>query len=163
MNISEDILLRRIKGLGRTLKEKDLTLAAAESCTGGLLSALLTDVSGSSEWFTGAVVAYANSVKESLLGVPADILEEHGAVSEPVVRAMARGVRDLLRVDLAAAVSGIAGPTGGTKEKPVGLVCFGWAREGKTMVRNLHFSGTRKEVKLQSVDAALSGIEEMIL
>ena len=116
--------------VGRLLRERRLTLAVAESCTGGLIGHRLTDVSGSSEYFLLGVVAYSNAMKESLLGVRRETLIEHGAVSEPTVREMARGVRSAAGASLGLATSGIAGPTGGSAEKPVGTVCIGLAWDG---------------------------------
>lgn len=117
--------------IGDALRTRGLTLALAESCTGGMAAARITDVPGSSEYFRGGVVAYANEVKIDVLGVPADLIAAHGAVSEPVAAAMAQGARTRLGVDIAAAVTGIAGPDGGTETKPVGTVCFSVSGPGK--------------------------------
>jgi len=111
--------------VGRLLTERRFTLAVAESCTGGLIAELITAVPGASAWFQGGVVAYANSAKQSLLGVPEAMLIEHGAVSEPVARAMAEGVRERFGADIGVSTTGISGPAGGTGEKPVGLVHIG--------------------------------------
>ena len=113
--------------VGRLLKERGLRLAVAESCTGGLIAQQITSVPGSSEFFSGGVVAYSNSSKSALLGVSSDTLETHGAVSEPVARAMAEGVRERFGADLGLATTGISGPGGGSEEKPVGLVYVGLA------------------------------------
>jgi nicotinamide-nucleotide amidase len=109
------------------LRDRRQTLAVAESCTGGLVAKSLTDVAGSSDVFLGGVVAYSNASKTALLGVPAALVAEHGAVSEPVAAAMALGARERLGADVAVATTGVAGPGGGTAQKPVGLVCFGCA------------------------------------
>ena len=105
-------------------RERGLTLATAESCTGGLVAARLTSVPGSSDVFVGGIVSYANEVKIGELGVPAELIEQHGAVSAEVAEAMARGARERLGVDVAVSVTGVAGPDGGTEEKPVGLVYY---------------------------------------
>ncbi len=142
--------------VGEALRMRGLTLALAESCTGGLVAGRLTDVPGSSAYIVGGVVAYANDVKRDLLGVPADLLEAHGAVSEPVAAAMARGVRRVLRSDLGVAVTGIAGPDGGTAEKPVGTVCFSVSGPGEqvnTMTRVV--PGDRQLIRQWSVMVAL--------
>lgn len=144
--------------LAGNLKSKGWRLATAESCTGGLIASELTNVSGSSDWFEGGVVAYSNSVKQSLLGVPGDVLARHGAVSREVVQAMARGVAERLGARCALAVSGIAGPTGGTPEKPVGTVWIGWSVNGEDSAERFLFDGGRLEVKRQSALAALAGL-----
>lgn len=144
--------------LGECLRAADNRLATAESCTGGLLASTLTDVSGSSDWFAGSVVAYANEVKEGLLGVPQAMLIEHGAVSEPVVLAMAKGVLQAVGADVSVAISGIAGPSGGTPDKPVGMVWMAWAYPSGAHARLHTFSGDRTAVKEQSVMAAINGL-----
>ncbi len=148
--------------LGDRLRGRGWTLGTAESCTGGLIADTLTSVSGSSDWFTGAVVAYANAVKTGLLRVPEGVLAAHGAVSEPVVLAMASGLRRLLGVDAAVAVSGIAGPTGGTPDKPVGTVWMAWDLGGATRTALHHFPGSRAAVKAATTRAALTGLERML-
>ncbi|BBD09724.1 CinA domain protein [Desulfovibrio ferrophilus] len=144
--------------LGRALEARKFLLCTAESCTGGLIASTLTDVSGSSQWFCGAVVAYANEVKESLLAVPHEVLVEHGAVSEPVVLAMAPGACTTLGAQCSVAVSGIAGPTGGTPDKPVGMVWMAWCVDGKVDAVCQKFDGSRDEVKAQTVQAAVEGL-----
>lgn len=135
-------------------------LACAESCTGGLLSSLLTDNAGSSAYVKGSVVAYSNAVKESVLGVSPETLKKHGAVSAPCAREMAEGVKRALGADMALATTGIAGPGGATPDKPVGLVYIALAGSKKTLVSENHFSGTREEVKLQAAAAALYMLRE---
>ncbi|MFH1912946.1 MAG: CinA family protein [Pseudomonadota bacterium] len=144
--------------LGENLRVNGTLLATAESCTGGLLANTLTDMPGSSDWFAGSVVAYANPVKEKLLGVDPALLREHGAVSEPVVVAMARGVIAAMGADVAVAISGIAGPSGGTPDKPVGTVWMAWAWPSGTRTRLYTFSGPRETVKDQAVMAAINGL-----
>lgn len=144
--------------IGESLLEKGLKLALAESCTGGLLSSVLTDVPGSSGYFLGSIVAYANGVKHSELGVKAGTLKKYGAVSKETAREMAEGVKKALGADLSAAITGIAGPGGGTPEKPVGLVFIAVSKGKKTEVQKFFFKGTRKSVKKQSAEAALAMI-----
>ncbi len=152
----------RVHVLGQRLKACGGTLATAESCTGGLIAARCTDVPGSSAWFIGGVVAYANEVKRDVLGVDPDLLAAHGAVSEPVVRAMAAGVRRLTGTRLAVAVSGVAGPDGGTPEKPVGTVWVAVADGGNVHARRFLFSGDRAAVRNATVDAAVEMLLDML-
>ena len=133
--------------VGQLLKEQGMTLALAESCTGGLISHRLTRVAGSSDYFIGGVVAYSNSLKEQLLGVDEKIINRHGAVSSETARAMAEGVRSRTGADIALSVTGIAGPEGGTAEKPVGTVCFGLASASGTSDFSCHFAGERWQVQ----------------
>ncbi|MGE4423910.1 MAG: CinA family protein [Pseudodesulfovibrio sp.] len=152
------LISRAVAEVGECLRVEDRFLATAESCTGGLLASTLTDTPGSSEWFAGSVVAYSNTVKNKLLGVPADTLEQHGAVSEPVVLAMAQGVLKTIGADVSVAISGIAGPSGGTPEKPVGTVWIAWAWPDGTRARKYNFQGSRDQVKSQTVMAAINGL-----
>ena len=144
--------------LGRALEARNLRVATAESCTGGWIAKALTDIPGSSRWLEGGVVAYSNSAKSSLLGVPAGIVAAHGAVSEPVVRAMAEGARARFGVPITVAVSGVAGPDGGTPDKPVGTVWFAWANGRETTAAVERFAGDREAVRRASVDFALRGV-----
>ena len=132
------------KCIGRMLAENGKTVSAAESCTGGLISSLFTSVPGSSEYYLGSVTSYANSVKTGILGVPAEIIEEYGAVSEECVREMAEGVRRITGSDFSVATSGIAGPGGGSETKPVGLVCIGVSSQMGTETYKMVFKGDRK-------------------
>ena len=150
--------VRLAEKLGQALLRARLTLACAESCTGGLLSGALTEVSGSSGWFRGGVVAYHNDLKMSLLGVPEELIRTYGAVSEPVVLAMAHGARERLGADLAMSVSGIAGPTGGTPDKPLGTVWLAWSGPHGEHARRFHFEGDRQDVRCQAVRQALQEI-----
>ncbi|MEO7138458.1 MAG: competence/damage-inducible protein A [Gemmatimonadales bacterium] len=136
-------------------RSRGMRLAVAESCTGGLLGARLTEVPGSSDVFVGGVIAYDNALKVNLLGVPEALLAEHGAVSEPVARAMAQGAVERLGVSAAISVTGVAGPGGGTAEKPVGTVWLGCAVEGTVETRRSLFPGTRHEVRARAAQAAL--------
>lgn len=138
---------------------RGLKVATAESCTGGLVAHLITEVPGSSAYLAGGIVAYSNAVKTRQLGVPEDVLEAHGAVSAQVAIAMAEGARDRLRADLGVGVTGVAGPDGGTEAKPVGLVYVAVAGLGDAMVRRFLWPGDRSENKRDSARAAL----EMLL
>jgi PncC family amidohydrolase len=131
-------------------------LAVAESCTGGLLADWITDVPGSSDYFLGGVVAYSNALKESLLGVRPETLVDHGAVSEPTAREMARGARERLGADVALSVTGIAGPSGGTAEKPVGLVYIALSAPDAERCERYVWQGDRRTNKRASVEAALA-------
>lgn len=138
------------------LTEKKLTLAVAESCTGGLITDRLTDISGSSDFLERGAVTYSNLAKTELLGVPEAILQEHGAVSEPTARLMAEGVRKLGHTDLGLSTTGIAGPTGGSEQKPVGTVFIALADGRETLCRHYHFRwGDRRRVKVAASQAAL--------
>ena len=141
--------------IGEIMTRGGLTLAAAESCTGGLVSHRLTNVPGSSVYFLGGIVAYANQAKVALLGVRQSTLDNHGAVSQETVLEMARGVRRALKADIGIAVSGIAGPGGGTPDKPVGLVWIGLSAADASEARSAIYPGDRLAVKGQSAQAAL--------
>ena len=137
-------------------KERGLTVATAESCTGGLIAARITSVSGSSAIFLGGVVSYANAVKRDLLGVPQEVLERAGAVSKECAEAMAAGVRARLQADVAVSVTGVAGPDGGTPQKPVGLVYIGMATVVGVRVECCQFCGDREAIRKQASDRALA-------
>jgi nicotinamide-nucleotide amidase len=153
--LSDSDLSQLASRVGTHLLASRRLLATAESCTGGWIGKALTDVAGSSAWFAGGIVAYSNALKQSLLGVPAVLLAQHGAVSETVVKAMAAGAIVRCGVDIAMAVSGIAGPDGGTADKPVGTVWFGWSRAGTTVAEIKVFAGDREQVRRQTVAHAL--------
>ena len=148
--------------VGEALAARGLWLAAAESCTGGLVTSRLTDVAGSSRYVGASIVAYANEAKTSLLGVPAALLAEHGAVSEPVARAMAEGIRARARADLGLGITGIAGPGGGSPEKPVGTVAVALAGPDGTAARTFKFFGDRELVKFQASQAALDMVRRWL-
>jgi nicotinamide-nucleotide amidase len=148
--------------LGRALVVTRLRMATAESCTGGWIAKAITDVPGSSHWFEGGLVVYSNALKTSLLGVAPKVIDAHGAVSEPVVRAMADGARARLEVDLAVAVSGVAGPDGGTPDKPVGTVWFAWATPQATHAECRQLAGDREAVRRQSVAHALERLVALV-
>lgn len=150
--------------VGILLAERGWTLATAESCTGGMIAERLTRVPGSSAWFPGGLVAYANGVKVEGLGVPEALLAEHGAVSEPAARAMAEGARRRFGADLAVAVSGIAGPGGGSAEKPVGTVHLAVAGPGgETVHRHIRFPGDRERVRVFAAASALELVRRRLL
>jgi nicotinamide-nucleotide amidase len=144
------------------LRARGLTLGTAESCTGGLVAARITDVPGSSDVFSGAVVAYSNEVKISELGVPAAVLDAHGAVSAETAAAMAHGARSRLGVDVAVSVTGIAGPDGGSAEKPVGLVYLHAVGPDGEQGRRLDFPGDRETIRLRATVAALHLVRRIV-
>ena len=147
--------------LGDALRAKHWTVATAESCTGGLIAGAITDIAGSSEWFDRGFVTYSNEAKMEMLGVRAETLAAHGAVSEPTAREMATGALSRSGATVAVAVTGIAGPAGGTPTKPVGLVCIAWARRGEQVeALTEHFPGDRAAVRAATVVRALQGLIE---
>ena len=161
--IPDDGQLTALAGdLGTSLLAAGLHLAVAESCTGGWLAKAVTDNPGSGDWFLAGVVSYSNAAKTELLGVSADVIAAEGAVSEAVVRAMAAGARQRSGADAAIAVSGIAGPTGGTPDKPVGLVWFGWSLGDRNWAGAQQFSGDRDAVRRQAVAHALKNLLDAV-
>jgi nicotinamide-nucleotide amidase len=151
------------RALGERLAQRGMMCATAESCTGGLVAGAITSIAGSSGWFERGFVTYTNEAKVELLGVPEMTLAAHGAVSEATARAMAQGALARSRAKLAVAITGIAGPGGGTADKPVGLVCFAWAFEGQTTTSSVrHFPGDRAAVRRDSVVVALQGMLERL-
>jgi nicotinamide-nucleotide amidase len=156
-----DALTTLAARVGARLKARGLKLAAAESCTGGWVAQAVTSVSGSSEWFERGFVTYSNAAKREMLGVRAATLRRFGAVSEETAREMARGALAASHAHLAVAITGVAGPTGGTPAKPVGMVCLAWAsRSGAVDAVTGHFTGNRTAVRRQSVICALEGVLE---
>ena len=151
--------------LAELLGQQNLVVATAESCTGGEIGARFTDLPGSSAWFNGGIISYTNAAKSKLLNVSADSLKEQGAVSEKVVLQMALGACEKLDADLAVAVSGVAGPSGGSAEKPVGTVWIAWAwqdkRRGATS-RLFQFSGDRDAIRKATVEEAISGLIQQL-
>ena len=148
--------------VGDLLVERGFRIAAAESCTGGLITSRLTDVAGSSRYVERSVVTYSNEAKTALLAVPAALIAEHGAVSEPVAQAMANGIRSAAGVDVSIGVTGIAGPSGGTPEKPVGTVCVAAIIPGDSRVRTARFLGDREQIKFQASQAGLDMVRRML-
>ena len=147
-----------VEQLAIRLRERGWMMATAESCTGGLIAGACTDLSGSSEWFERGMVSYSNAAKTALLGVPADLIKTQGAVSEAVARAMASGALTHSDALCAVAVTGIAGPTGGSAEKPVGTVWFAWATPTGLFSERQQFSGDRASVREATVIHALAGL-----
>jgi nicotinamide-nucleotide amidase len=148
--------------LGRRLRARGWRAATAESCTGGLVAAAITAIAGSSDWFERGFVTYSNDAKRELLDVPPASIAEHGAVSEAVAQAMAEGALAHSPADCAVSVTGVAGPGGGTPAKPVGLVCFAWARRGASTVARTHrLDGDRADVRRASVAIALEGLLDL--
>ena len=159
--MTDSELMQLSELVGQALKARGATVTTAESCTGGWVAKTLTDIAGSSAWFDRGFVTYSNEAKQEMLGVPPDMLAEHGAVSQPVAVAMAEGALRNSRADWAVAITGIAGPTGGSPQKPVGTVCFAWGgRDGRIVTSTRHFPGSREDVRAQSVEHALSGLIE---
>lgn len=150
------------KMLAEALTTAGVTVGTAESCTGGAIAFCLTKTPGSSAYFNGGVVAYSNKLKTALLGVPVEMLEQVGAVSEEVAACMAEGARERLMCDIAVATTGIAGPGGGSKTKPVGLVYIAAAVEGHTLVRRFVFRGERQAVREQAAQEALALVLEIV-
>jgi nicotinamide-nucleotide amidase len=149
--------------VGAALKRQGIMLVTAESCTGGWIAQAVTSVAGSSEWFDRGFVTYSNLAKQEMLGVRPEVLMQYGAVSEQTVREMAQGALRRSQAKVSVAVSGIAGPSGGTREKPVGTVWFAWAAEQTdTRVRGTRFSGDREAVRRQAVVMALQGILDIL-
>ncbi len=149
--------------LGRRLTRKKAFLAVAESCTGGLIAKHITDVAGSSGWFERGLVVYSNQAKQDLLGISPDLLAQFGAVSRECVEAMARGLLVMTPADWAVAVTGIAGPGGGSPEKPVGLVWLAWEqRGGKVESAVLQLAGSREQIREAAAAAALAGLLERL-
>ena len=150
------------EAIGKALTRLGLTVSVAESCTGGLIAARLTDVPGSSDVFLGAVVAYANGVKAAQLGVPENVLDGHGAVSAEVAAAMADGARERLGADVAVAVTGVAGPDGGTDEKPVGLVFLHASGPMGSRALRLDLPGDRETIRTRATVAALHLVRQLV-
>lgn len=145
------------------LQNQNMMLATAESCTGGWVAKIMTDIAGSSASFDRGFVTYSNEAKQDMLGVSPDTLEKYGAVSEAVVKEMAIGTLHHSQADISLSISGIAGPGGGTKDKPVGTVCFAWARRDRSKQSTTqHFSGDRDSVRRQAVVFALQGVLELL-
>ena len=159
MDVSDTQITELVERVAHLLRAREATLATAESCTGGWIAKALTDKAGSSDWFGYGIVTYSNEAKETLLGLAPELIDMHGAVSSEVAAQMAVGVRAISDADVAVAVSGIAGPDGGTDEKPVGTVWLAWKGPGSRAATQLaKFDGDRESIRRQTVVAALKGI-----
>ena len=156
--LSDSELQSLARHVGEGLIRRDALLSTAESCTGGWIAKVCTDVAGSSRWFDRGFVTYSNEAKQALLAVPESLIRAHGAVSEPVVRVMAREACARSAGRFSVAVSGIAGPDGGTAEKPVGLVWFAWRHPAGIKSEARQFAGDREAVRRRTVEAALRGL-----
>ena len=156
-------LRQQTRQLGEQLLAQKLTLATAESCTGGWVSKIITDIDGSSRWFECALVTYSNQSKRDLLGVSLTTLEQFGAVSQPVVKEMVLGLLDRCNANLGVSISGIAGSGGGTADKPVGTVWIAWAKPGVVIESmRFQFKGDRAAVRMQAVAEALNGVQRLL-
>ena len=161
--MNEQALQQFAQQLGEQLVAQHLTLATAESCTGGWVSKIITDIDGSSSWFECALVTYSNQSKRDLLGVSQTSLDQFGAVSLPVVKEMVLGLLDRCNADLGVSISGIAGPGGGTADKPVGTVWIAWAKPGVVIESmRFQFKGDRAAVRMQAVEEALNGVQRLL-
>lgn len=161
--VSDEELHQLARELGDALHARGWMVATAESCTGGWVGQLLTTIPGSSAWFERGFITYANAAKQEMLGVPAETLETYGAVSEETASAMAAGALAHSHAQATLAISGVAGPGGGTPQKPVGLVCYGWAlADGTRMSSTCRLDGDREEIRSRAVAAALRGLIELM-
>lgn len=159
MTPSQTALEALAADVGVLLQANGQRLATAESCTGGWVAQCLTSIAGSSDWFERGFVTYSNDAKQEMLGVARETLDRHGAVSVATAQAMAAGALQRSRADWAVAITGVAGPSGGSPEKPVGMVCFGWAGPGGIVDTDTrYFTGDRAQVRAQSVAHALRGV-----
>ena len=161
LSIDEQTVENSIALLADMLQKKQWMMATAESCTGGMIAAACTDLAGSSAWFERGVVSYSNAAKTELLGVDAELIRRHGAVSEQVARAMAAGAIAHSKAQIAVAVTGVAGPSGGSAEKPVGTVWFGWATPAGLVSEMRLFDGGRAQVRAATVGHALQRLVEL--
>ena len=159
MDVSDTQIAELVERVAHLLQAREATVATAESCTGGWIAKALTDRPGSSDWFGYGIVTYSNEAKETLLGLAPELIEMHGAVSSEVATQMAVGVRAISDADVSVAVSGVAGPDGGTDDKPVGTVWLAWKGPGSRAATQLaEFDGDRDSIRRQTVVAALNGI-----
>lgn len=165
MSVTFDRLVSDAADLLDLCRAQRLTIATGESCTGGLIAAVLTEVAGSSDVFDRAFVTYSNEAKTEMLGVPADLIERHGAVSEPVARAMVAGLMERTPANLAIAVTGIAGPDGGTSDKPVGLVHLAAGRKSRPLLheRRIFQNRGRQSIRLATVEAGFDLLRQLVI
>ncbi len=164
MNTPQNIDLHEIThDLARVLIKNNWHLSTAESCTGGMVAASITELAGSSEWFERGYVTYSNQSKSEDIDVSQNLIEQHGAVSDQVARAMALGAKQNSGSDLSLSITGIAGPTGGSPEKPIGTVCFAWALANDQIVSETkHFEGNRQQVREQACDFSLRKLLDLL-
>lgn len=161
--VSDEELVGLARELGDKLRARGWKLATAESCTGGWVGQLVTSLPGSSHWYERGFITYANAAKVEMLGVPAETLAAHGAVSEETAMAMAAGALKQSHAQATLAITGIAGPGGGTPQKPVGLVCYGWAlADGTVISSTCRLDGDREEIRSRAAAAALRGLIELV-
>ena len=158
---------KTVQTLATILNAKQWRLALAESCTGGLVCATLTELAGSSDWFERGYITYSNEAKTECLGVPAELIKDHGAVSEAVASAMAAGAQDQAGVNVSISITGVAGPSGGSVDKPVGTVCFGWAiqndsTELRVLTKTMLFDGNRHSIRQQACEYALTELVKLL-
>ncbi len=158
---------KTVQTLATILNAKQWRLALAESCTGGLICATLTELAGSSDWFERGYITYSNEAKTECLGVPAELIKDHGAVSEAVASAMAAGAQDQAGVNVSISITGVAGPSGGSVDKPVGTVCFGWAiqndsTELRVLTKTMLFDGNRHSIRQQACEYALTELVKLL-
>ena len=163
MNNEQASIEELVKQLAAKLTEKGWMLATAESCTGGMIAAACTDLAGSSQWFDRGFVTYSNEAKTEMLGVPAELIAKHGAVSEEVVRAMAEGAIRHSRAQVSIAVTGVAGPGGGSVEKPVGTVWVGWCTADTTHAQHHSLFGARQHIRMMTTNIALNGVTDQLI
>lgn len=163
MTVDDKTLRSVASELGEQLVERNMLMATAESCTGGWVAKIITDIDGSSRWFDCALVTYHNQAKQELLGVDPQTLDSYGAVSQPTVKQMVLGLLDRCNASIGVSISGIAGPGGGTEKKPVGTVWMAWARPGRVLEAvRFNFKGDREAVRRQAVYEALTGIKRLL-
>lgn len=161
--VSNEELLQLARDLGDRLCARGWMLATAESCTGGWVGEIVTSLAGSSHWYERGFITYANAAKVEMLGVPEEVLATHGAVSEETAMAMAAGALTRSHAQATLAISGIAGPGGGTPQKPIGLVCYGWAlADGTLLSSTCRLDGDREEIRSRAAAAALRGLIELV-
>ena len=160
--MTTDIIETQVRKLAKLSEAQGVMIATAESCTGGGIATAITELAGSSAWFDAGFVTYSNQAKNKMLDVPSDLIEVHGAVSEEVVLAMAKGAVANSQAQLSVAVSGVAGPGGGSELKPVGTVWIAWQSPAKSVSQVFQFSGDRHSVRLQTIEQALSGLIKLL-
>ena len=161
--VSDEEMIQLASELGDKLKTRGWMLTTAESCTGGWVGQIITALPGSSHWYERGFITYANAAKIEMLGVPTEVLDTHGAVSEETASAMAAGALANSHAQAALAITGIAGPGGGTRQKPVGLVCYGWAlSNGSVMSSTCRLGGDRDEIRSRAVAASLRGLIDLL-